>query len=474
MFNLRYIILFIPWFFASLLASNPTVSYSIAWGGSILNLILVYYGVIRPIPKDADLSHQFMRPMFLGQLIFVGYMSLSSVFFYFDVLGYHNFIKAPVFHIDYSTLDETAASQRIYSLAHAAYSFGLLFFLQYRKNIKWVVNEEKIDANFFLRAAVILTILKFVFLFIPGLSQFSVKAADFAYISSIISILYKSENKKAQFYVLAYALFAINFAQVLLSGWKEPIIFTIIVFAAYLYPRYKRTVLFSAIPIFFVVVFFLPSFNAAFRSQAWAEGVESSEAAQSAIDAIQSGEINVYDDNWEFLVNRASEISMLNDYKRKVPSEVNYYGTTIIWDSFRFILPRLFWPDKPDIEEHVMKRVYEVGVVNQQMLVSAKPPIVVDAYLSGGLLFVFLVLFAFGAITSLINTAAEYLFCGYNLGTIWIYLGLFQIMNRGNCMEFLVNSIFWGVVSMYIVLFILKRFNYIIPNPKYFHSVNSR
>lgn len=464
MSNLRYLILFFPWMFATLLSGNPALSFSIAWIGSILNLILVFNGMIKPIPSDMGRSEQLMRPMFITQLIFIGYMCLTSIFFYLDVLGYKNFTKPIVFYINYSTLEETAASQRIYSLAHAGYSVGLLMFMSYKRNFKWKVNDQKIDANFFLKATIVLSILKFVLLFIPGLSQFSIKASDLAYISSILSILYKTENKKAQFYVIAYALFALNFVQVLFSGWKEPIIFTLIIFAAYLYPKYRRVVLLSAIPVFVMVIFFLPSFNSAFRNQAWAEGVESTAAAQSAIDAIQSGEIDIYQDNWDFLVNRSSEISMLNDYKRKVPSEINYYGTTIIWDSFRFILPRLFWPDKPDIEEHVMKRVYEIGIVNQQMLVSAKPPLVVDAYLSGGLIYVLIIMFLFGAITSFISRLSEYLFCGYTLGTVWIFLGLFQILNRGNCMEFFVNAVFWGIVSLYLVLFIMKRLNYIIPN----------
>lgn len=463
MVNFRYLILFIPWFFATLFAAYPQLSFSVAWLGSILNLILVFGGYIKPIPTDRPISDQLMRPFFLSQLIFISYMCLTSIFFFLDLLGYRNFVRLELFHINYTTLEDTAESQRIYALAHAAYTTGLLMFMSYKKNFKWKVNEIKIDANFFLITTITLTVLKFALLFIPGLSQFSIKASDLAYISSIIAIMYKSENKKAQFYIIAYAFFAFNFIQVLLSGWKEPIIFTLIIFVAFLYPKYKRTVLISAIPILIAVVFVLPSFNSVFRSQAWSEGVESSVAAQSAIDAIQSGEVDIYEDNWDFLVNRASEISMFNDYKRKVPSEIEYYGVTIIWDSFRFILPRLFWPDKPDIEEHVMKRVYEIGIVNQQMQVSAKPPLVVDAYMSGGAFYVLMIMFAFGALTSYISRLTEYLFCGYTLGSIWLFLGLFQIMNRGNCMEFFVNSVFWGVVSTYIVLFFMRRLKYIVP-----------
>jgi hypothetical protein len=443
--------------------SNPHTSFLIAWVGSIFNIFFVVKGYILPLPNDLSFKDQLFRPVFLSQLLFVGYMALTSIFFYLDVIGYKNFIKPLFFHINYTALEETASSQRIYSLAHAAYSSGLLILMKYKKNPFWEINTEKVDANFFLKAAILFTVLKFVFLFVPGLSQFSIKSSDLAYISSIVALLYKSENKKLQFYIIALLFFLINFVQILFSGWKEPIIFTLIVFAAFLYPRYKKTVSIISVPVFFLILVFLPSFNSVFRSLSWSEGVESTVAAQVAIDAIQSGEVDIYEDNWSFLVARVSEVSMFNDYKRKVPKEIDYYGFSIISNSFKFILPRLFWPDKPDIEEHVMKRVYEIGVVSQQMEVSAKPPLVVDAYLSGGPVFVFVFMLLFGLFTSYISTIVEYLFCGYNLGSTWVFIGLFQILNRGNCMEFFVNAVFWGVISMFILLFFLKKLNYIIP-----------
>lgn len=459
----RLLILFIPWLLSLAFQSNPHTSFLIAWVGSIFNIFFVVKGYILPLPNDLSFKDQLFRPVFLSQLLFVGYMALTSIFFYLDVIGYKNFIKPLFFHINYTALEETASSQRIYSLAHAAYSSGLLILMKYKKNPFWEINTEKVDANFFLKAAILFTVLKFVFLFVPGLSQFSIKSSDLAYISSIVALLYKSENKKLQFYIIALLFFLINFVQILFSGWKEPIIFTLIVFAAFLYPRYKKTVSIISVPVFFLILVFLPSFNSVFRSLSWSEGVESTVAAQVAIDAIQSGEVDIYEDNWSFLVARVSEVSMFNDYKRKVPKEIDYYGFSIISNSFKFILPRLFWPDKPDIEEHVMKRVYEIGVVSQQMEVSAKPPLVVDAYLSGGPVFVFVFMLLFGLFTSYISTIVEYLFCGYNLGSTWVFIGLFQILNRGNCMEFFVNAVFWGVISMFILLFFLKKLNYIIP-----------
>ncbi len=462
--SLRFILLFIPWIFSLLFAGNPQLSFLIAWFGSILNLVLVFTGTIKTLPNDLPLAKQLIRPIFLTQILFVGYTCLTSIFFYLDILGYRNFQKFAVYHVDIRVLEETAASQRLYILAHASYVTGLLAFMRYKINNNWKLNAIKFDANFFLRMAILFSILKFVFVFVPGLSQFAVKSSDIAYISSIIALVTPGTKKSKQFYFISVLVFALNFIQVLFSGWKEPIIFTLILLVAFLYPKYKRVVFITSVPLMMVIVFVLPSFNSIFREQSWADGIESTVAASSAIDAIQSGEIDIYADNWEFLIKRSSEISMLNDYMRKVPQDIEYYGNQLIIDGFRFILPRLFWPDKPDIELHVMQRVYKIGIVSDQMLVSAKPPIIVDAYISGGHFYVFLILFLFGALTSYISRVCEYLFCGYNVGTIWVFLGVFQIFNKGSCFEFLINSIFWGIVSMFIILFFLKRFNYIVPN----------
>lgn len=464
--NLRFFILFIPWIFATLYSSNPHASFLIAWFGSVINLILVFSGFIKPLPNDLPLSQQLIRPIFLTQILFVGYTCLTSIFFYIDVLGYRNFVKYSHYHIDLRVLEETAASQRLYILAHASYVSGLLAFMRYKVNLNWKLNEHKFNANFFLRMAMLFLVLKFVFAVLPGLGQFSVKSSDTAYISSVLALVTPGNNKTKQFYFLSVTVFLLNFIQVLLSGWKEPIIFTLVLLAALLYPKYKRAVFVASVPALLIIMFVLPSFTSLFREQAWSEGIETTIAASSAIDAIQSGEIDVYADNWEFLIKRSSEISMLNDYMRKVPKEVDYYGNQLIIDGFRFILPRVFWPDKPDIELHVMQRVYKIGVVSEQMLVSAKPPIVVDAYISGGILYVFIVLFLFGAFTSYISGVCEYLFCGYNIGTAWMFLGVFQIFNKGSCFEFLINSLFWGIITMFIILFFFKKIGYIIPKIK--------
>jgi hypothetical protein len=98
-----------------------------------------------------------------------------------------------------------------------------------------------------------------------------------------------------------------------------------------------------------------------------------------------------------------------------------------------------------------MERVYDAGVVNRLSNVSAKPAFIADAYLSGGLMGIFISLFTYGAIAQLISTKAETLFGGYVLGTALIFSGLFQILWRGLSFEFIINSVFWSFITMLIL-----------------------
>jgi hypothetical protein len=121
------------------------------------------------------------------------------------------------------------------------------------------------------------------------------------------------------------------------------------------------------------------------------------------------------------------------------------------------VIPRVFWPSKPNTEDMVMERVYDAGVIRRGSSVSAKPAFVVDAYLSGGSAGIFIALFLYGAIAQWISLKAEYLFGGYILGTALIFSGLFQIFWRGLSFEFLVNSVFWSYISMIVIFKILRR-----------------
>ena len=126
--------------------------------------------------------------------------------------------------------------------------------------------------------------------------------------------------------------------------------------------------------------------------------------------------------------------------------------------SFMAIIPRAFWPSKPSTEEMIMERVYDANVIYRGADVSAKPAFIVDAYLSGGPLGIFISLFLYGAAAQLISIKAEQLFGGYILGSALIFTGLFQILWRGLSFEFLINSVFWSYITMLVIFKIFRLY----------------
>jgi hypothetical protein len=146
-------------------------------------------------------------------------------------------------------------------------------------------------------------------------------------------------------------------------------------------------------------------------------------------------------------------------FVKSTPEYVDFYRGQILQQSAMAIVPRIFWPSKPNTEELIMERVYNAGVVYRGSSVSAKPAFIVDAYLSWGAIGVFVFLFAYGAVAQLIDVKAEELFGGYILGTALIFSGLFQIMWRGLSFEFLINTVFWSYITMLVIFKILRSRN---------------
>jgi hypothetical protein len=116
-----YIILYIPWLISLLFESSPVISYSIAWLGSFFIFYVTLTGKLKTLPEDRSISEQLMRPIFLPQIIFAGFMCSTSIFYMLNALGYQYFTKTSNFFlINNDTLLLTAQCQRYSCLAHAA------------------------------------------------------------------------------------------------------------------------------------------------------------------------------------------------------------------------------------------------------------------------------------------------------------------------------------------------------------------
>ncbi|ACU06097.1 exosortase Y-associated Wzy-like protein [Pedobacter heparinus] len=451
----QYLILFAPWVLASLLKDNAVLSYFIAWAGSFFIFYLTLTGKIKALPEDRNIAGQLMRPIFLVQFIFAGYMCCTTLFYFFDVLGYVDFRKMDGFYFaDPEKLRLTAQCQRYYCLAHASFVTGILVFMRYPVVQKYSYNPAALTRLIFAIALITLS-LSYLLLYIGGLSQFSHQLNTLSFIAGTLALAFAVPQRKTWSIIACLVIYGFNFYQALISGFKEPIILSILILGIFLYPAYKKTVATTFIPLLFMLFILLPTYNRVFRQHAWSDNVSADEASQLALESALNEE-EVDTDNWSFFAYRLSEIDMFTKYVQSTPTHVNYYGFELVKQSLSSIIPRIFWPSKPITEQIVMERVYNAGVASRRSNVSAKPAFVVDAYLSAGTAGIFICLFIYGAVCQLIATKAEELFGGYVLGTALVFTGLFQVFWRGQSFEFLFNTVCWSYVTMYIIFWILR------------------
>jgi len=452
-----YIILYVPWLLSLLFESFPVGSYFIAWLGSFFIFFITLTGKLVPLPGDRSIAAQLMRPIFLVQIIFAGYMCCTSIFYFFNVLGYQDFQRPNNFFLlDEEKLMLTAQCQRYYCLGHAAFVSGILIFMQYPDKQKYFVETHKL-ANLLFKLALITLTASTLFLKIPGLRQFYFQISSLSFIAGTLALAFAIPLKKRINTIISIILYCFNFYAALISGFKEPIIISILVLGLFLYPNYKKIVTLTFTPLLLSLFILLPTYNRVFRSNSWTGETGSKEASQLALNAVISQDSNEEDNsNWSFFSFRLSEIDMFTTFVKSTPSTINFYGVKLVKQSVIVLVPRIFWPSKPSTENLIMQRVYDAGVINRGSNVSAKPAYIVDAYLSGGVPGIFIFLFIYGAAAQLISIQAEKLFGGYILGTALIFSGLFQIMWRGISFEFMSNSVFWSYVSMLVIFKILR------------------
>ncbi|MBX7126358.1 MAG: hypothetical protein K1X47_11755 [Cyclobacteriaceae bacterium] len=457
---LRFALLFLPYLISLAFTEDPVKAYAIAWLGSFWIFWLTITGKVRPLSPDLTRAQQFMRPPILTQLVFAGYMAVTSIFYFLDVNGYNLFDPGLSLSPNPYRVKLAAECQQLYCLAHACLATSLVYFEGRRKVPEY--QFKRFDPLFLLYLSFGFTALSIVINFLPGLQQLEFRFGRLSLIASIV-VLFISLRERTPIYIMVGGfLFVLNMLTAFLSGWKEAVLVPIIILSVLVYPLYKRIVLMISIPLFVGLLYILPTYNDIVRTKSWYEGIDAAEAAEIALDELEPIPSDIEETNWEFLTLRLSEIHTFTKFKEYVPEHRPYYGTQLAYQGLQSILPRILYPGKPNMEEVVMERVYEAGVIKRGGVVSAKPPAVIDAYLSGGALGIILTFLTIGALASLASREAERLFGGYLQGTALVYTGLFQIFWRGNCFEFMFNAVLWSFVLMYALFWLGRRTNLIV------------
>jgi hypothetical protein len=451
------ILIYIPWIISLIVQIDPVVSYFVAWLGSFFIFYWTLASPIRFIPLDIPLNKQIMRPIVIVQLIFAGFMCCTSIFFFLDHMGYEYFTK--ISFLPFKVNEQTyaiAKCQRMSLLAHAALVTGMIIKIKQFPVIKHKLN---LNMDFFLiwlcvvcyivgaGTSRISSIVQFSF----GLINISITCSALVFVRGIV-------QRKTGYMIFGGGLFAFNFLASTLTGYKESIIINVIIISFLVYPYYKKLILTLAIPTIYILLYILPTFAAIFRSESWSGEKSAAQARQEAFDVILKSESPQIDEtNWGFLTDRLSEISMFTAFVKHIPEEHPYYDLEIAKNSVLAIIPRVIWPGKFVTEAISMERVYEAGVAFKSSNVSAKTRPVVDGYVSAGFIGVFISIFLYGLVTQWICNKAEEWFGGYELGCIVMFNAIFQNLWRGNNFEFLLNNIFYGYLSMFIIFWVLKR-----------------
>nr|WP_207422782.1 hypothetical protein [Pedobacter sp. SYSU D00873] len=406
-----------------------------------------------------------MRPIFLQQLIFAGFMCCTSIFYFIDSMGYKYFEQ--IAKVDLAAVEESlllvAKCQRLSVLGHAALVTGLL--IAQKKTPKEIENYRPINRiaieTWTVRIGIIALIVSLAFEKLPGLFQFSIGFYNVTIFCGAVTLVRGIRNKNIILVAWGGGVFVLNLAVASLSGYKEPLIVNFIILFCLLYPYYKKEVIVAAIPFFLLLFYIAPTYSTVIRKQSWTGESTAEDARQEALQILLSEESSLDETNWSFLTGRLSEIGMFTKFVQTTPDIIPYYNLEIATNSALLIIPRALWKNKPITEDIAMERVYAAGVVDDRSSVSAKARPIVDAYLSGGLIGILIYMFSLGYVSQTLCNLAESLFGGYEIGCIIFFNGFFQILWRGESTEFMVNSVFWSFVAMIVFWLGLRLTNYL-------------
>lgn len=439
--------------------SMPENVYWIAWFASIIIYILTIFKQLIPIPNDLPVSQQLFRPYFLAHSFFFGYVCFSSVFYFMNLKGYRFFelVGDPGFQKD--QIINVAKCQCFYLMAHISLLIGMSVDFRKKDIKKQNIDKSKMTV-IILITAISAQIVVLVSNLIPGLSQIGVKFSTISQIASVLFLGFAIKEKNKKLIPLGLIIFSITMALAVLSGWKSQILFVLILTGFFLFPFYKKSIIVLGIVTSVFWLNFGPIFSGYYRTLNWYEQVSTSEAFAMSVDyTVSSTAVEREDATWSLLVDRLSEVGMFILFTEQVPAYRPYYGFEIINQVFYSFIPRIFWPDKPDLEVLIMQRVYENGVIDENSDVSAKPAFIVDAYLTAGITGIIIAHLILGILNSFLYTKSEEWLGGYYLGTCIFFNGLFSIIWLGNSFEFMVNAVFWSFIVMLFLKFLSEKFS---------------
>jgi len=383
-------------------------------------------------------------------LVFAAYNFITAIFYWLDMNGVTFGFADPSLGTEINRA-LAADAQRLYVLAHAALAIGLGLARQLPRHIRFQLAPGLSYAGVLIGVSLGAVFLKLVFARLPGLSQFEVKMQTLSVVCAGVSVG-TAMRTRSRWIFPALALNVLLFVISLASGWKEETIVLIILNAASFYPLFPRRTVAVASVLFVSGLVVLPTISGTIRDNVWSGQTDKVAGLRLAFRDLEVAQVeDLQRSTWTFLTNRFTEVGLFVRYLEDVPDPHPYYGLRLVEQAVLAPVPRIVWSGKPDLEVQVHQRVLRHGVVSEYSNVSAKPQYVVDGFLSAGGIGVFLAVALFGWAAQTCSSLCESYFSGYFFGGV-VFNGLFAVFWRGNCFEFMANSVVWSVVLVFVLV----------------------
>ena len=463
---LRILIIFAPVLIGFLWQDAPGPSLVWSFTGSVVIACIAQTNWFRQAGGKEVFTRYLMRPAFMFHFIFVAYNVLGGAAYALNASGYTLGGKLIPMTIDPSVLAEC---QRLMLLAHASVTAGMKLLGFHYKNPKYVI--PSIPSYSLVIASFVGLVIGTFVSSIQFSGQMGQKILAVAMATILVDVAVCIRQRRYYNLILALAILSLNLYEQSVSGWKGNILWTMIFLGALLFPLMPKVVTLggSAFVIFWALYFY--PFGLALRPLLWYEGVQQDTAVQMSMDRALNMSLNErLDTVWEMMVGRANELDQFTRYVEYVPAQHPYYQFEILNDATIALIPRMVWPNKPDLEKISMQRVYEAGIVARQTDVSAKSNFYQDAYLSGGEGAVILACLLLGMLMTLLSRSCEWLFGGYDIGTCIIYMGfLGMTIAQPSNFEYFFAAVGMSVFLMFAIFALGRATGWIVPASKVSH-----
>jgi hypothetical protein len=454
---------YLPFVLSMALGTESREAWWISWVGSWFIFAMVWSGRVFTLEDDRLRSDQALRPWFIMHLVYAGYSFTTSVFYWLDLQGWYFLNPGHHAPAPEEQLALASRAQVLYGLAHAALVTGFGLARGPAADLPWRWASRRSLPEILIKGSAVAYLGALGFGSFPGLDQFAVKARSLAIVAAGMSLGLAFREKEARWVPLAVGINGVMFMVSLMSGWKEASLVLVLLNALAFYPFAPVRVSVITAMVFVAAFVILPSVSNTIRRETWYSANSKKEALNLAwLELSEKSSQELVEETWGFLTHRLSEQALFASYLDATPGRVEYHGWGIAGQALAGLVPRQLWPDKPILEQLVMKRVYENGAVSEHSSVSAKPQFIVDGYLSAGAVGVLLSGLVLGWLSRTCSRWCEEHFGGYLIGGV-VFNGLFAIFWRANCWEFLLNPVLWSLFLAWVLHHLARMGGWITP-----------